>query len=175
MACDHRFMSGPAMSIDHVPLSDVLPSDYVAAAGDLRRLARELDVHRAAADRIGWWWYPEHSRHPPVHVERDYLLLFDTTITLFSGGFDWLELTLDVAWCPELTVNAAVEVACWCSQDHNMHQVRAEHWPVTNSHDLVQAFAAGTAMLTNVLDSGPFDPRAWRVEAGLPDAPSETQ
>jgi hypothetical protein len=168
-------MPGPATSIAHVPLSDVLPGDYVAVAGDLRQLARELDVHHLAAGRIGWHWYPEHVQPPPRSSERAYLLLFDVTITLFNSGFDWLELTLDVAWRPELTVNAAVEVACWCPQDHNMHQVREAHWQVTSCHDLVEAFAAGTAMLTNVLDSGPFDPRAWRVEVGLPDAPPETE
>ena len=163
------------MSIDHVPLSDVLPADYVAAAGELRRLARRLDLHPAAADRIRWWWFPEHSMRPSVPSELLCPLLFDTAIRLFDTGFDWLELTLNVGWCPELTVNAAVEVACWCSPDHNMHQVREEHWPVTNRHDLVEGFAATTAMLTDVLDSGPFDPSPWRVEAGLPDAPSPTQ
>jgi hypothetical protein len=166
-------MSGPATSIAHVPLSEVLPSDYAAAADDLRRLARELELHRSATDRIEWCWYPEHTSHPPGPAERCYLLLFDTTIALFASGLDWLELTLDVAWSPQLTVNAAVEVACWCPQDHNMHQVRAAHWPVTNGRDLVEAFAAATAMVTNVLDSGPFDPSAWRVAAGLPQPGSE--
>lgn len=160
------------MSIDHVPLSDVLPSDYVAAMDELQRLARTLDLHRAAADRIGWWWYPEHRRPPSGDA---YVLLFDTTITLFNSGHDWLELTLDVAWRPELTVNAAVEVACWCQQDHGMHQVRSERLPVANSHDLAESFAGGIAILTNVLDSGPFDPSAWRVGAGLPDAPPQRQ
>jgi hypothetical protein len=162
-------MSGPARTIDDVPLSDVLPDDYVAGAGELRRLARALELHRAAAGRIQWWWFPEHSTPPSVPTERDYRLLFDTAITLFSTGYDWLALTLDVAWCPELTVNAAVEVACWCYPDHNMHQVREEQWPVTNSHDLVEGFAAGTAMLMNFLDSGPFHPSPWRIEAGLPE------
>lgn len=168
-------MSGPVMSIGHVPLADVLPSDYVAVMGELQRVAGALDLHPAAVDRIGWWWYPEHRKRPPVATDGVYVLLFDTTIALFNSGHDWLELTLDVAWCSGLTVNAAVEVACWCSQDHNMHQVRNERWTVTNSHDLAESFAAGTVLLTNVLDSGPFDPSAWRLEAGLPDAPPQTQ
>jgi hypothetical protein len=92
---------------------------------------------------------------------------------LFDQGSDWLELTLDVAWHPELTVNAAVEVGCWCSPDHNMHQVRGGHGPVVGTDELVEAFTAGTATLVDVLDSGQFDPRLWRLEAGLPDAPSE--
>jgi hypothetical protein len=161
------------MSIDQLPLSDALPSDYAAAVGELRRSARVLEAHPAAVDRIGWWWYPKHRSLSSLQTEHAYILLFDTTITLFNSGHDWLELTLDLAWRPELTVNAAVEVACWCSEDHYMHQVRAEHWPVTNHYDLAESFAAGTAMLTNVLNSGPFDPSDWRVAAGLPDAPPQ--
>jgi hypothetical protein len=152
-------VSGPATSVSHVPLSDVLPSDHAAAAGHLRRLANELDVHPSAAGRIQWHWYPEHNMRPSISAEGSYKLVFDTTITLFNHGSDWLELTLDVAWRPELTVNAAVEVACWCSPDHNMHQVREGHWPAAGADALVEAFAAGIAMLAGVLDSGPFDPR----------------
>jgi hypothetical protein len=37
---------------------------------------------------------------------RGYALIFDTTITLFDQSFDSLELTMDVAWRPDLTVNA---------------------------------------------------------------------
>lgn len=44
-------------------------------------------------------------------------------------------------------------------------------WHAANSHELVDAFATGTAMLTDVLASGPFVPHPWRVHAGLPDAP----
>jgi hypothetical protein len=106
-----------------------------------------------------------------------YLLLVDTTITLYGTRDDWLELTLDIAWIkpPKLTVNAAVEVACWCPRDHNMHQVREASWPVADSHELVEAFAAGTAMLVDVLGSGPFEPRPWRLQAGLPDAPDTSR
>lgn len=153
-----------------MPLSDVLPRDHAAAAGQLLRLAHELEVHPSATDRIQWHWYPEHNTKPAMPTGRGYELVFDATVTLFRQGFDWLELTLDVAWRPELTVNAAVEIACWCPTDHNMHQVRESHWPVAGTEELVEAFAAGVAMLAGVLDSGPFDPRPWRLEAGLPDA-----
>lgn len=168
-------MSGPVMSVDHVPLADVLPSDYLSAMDELQRLAGALDLHPAAVDRIGWSWYPEHRKRPPAGTGGAYVILFDTTIALFNSGHDWLELTLDVAWRSGLTVNAAVEVACCCSQDHHMHQVRNHRWTVTTSHDFAKNFAAGTAMLTNVLDSGPFDPSVWRLDAGLPDAPPQTQ
>jgi hypothetical protein len=42
---------------------------------------------------------------------------------------------------------------------------------VANSSEMVDAFAAGTAMLVDVLDAGPFEPHPWRTKAGLPDPP----
>jgi hypothetical protein len=174
---DHRSMVGPAPSLAHVPLGEVLPPDYLGVEGELRRLANELDRHPSAADQSAWHWYPD-RREPPQASDRGaYLLLVDTTITLYDTRDDWLELALDIAWLapPKLTVNAAVEVACWCPQDHNMHQVRTARWHAINSHELVEAFAAGTAMLLDVLATGPFDPRHWRVQAGLPDAPDTSR
>jgi hypothetical protein len=150
----------------------VLPSGFAAAERDLRRLAHDLEAHRSAAGHVQWHWYPEHNTKLATSTERICYLVFDTTITLFNQGNDWLELTLDVGWCPELTVNAAVEVACWCPKDHNMHQVRESRRPVANSDELVEAFADGTAMLMRVLDSGLFDPGVWQAESGLPDASS---
>jgi hypothetical protein len=167
-------MAGPVPSIDQVPLRDVLPPWLRTAEQDLRRSAHKLDRHPSAVDRIAWHWYPEHTEAASTFDEGNYLLLADTTITLLNTGDDWLELTLDIAWRkpPQLTVNAAVEVACWCPQDHNLHQVRATELLVASDHELIEAFAAGTAMLTDVLESGPFDPRPWRIRAGLPDAPT---
>jgi hypothetical protein len=159
----------------HVPLREVLPGDYLSAEGDLRRLANELDSHLAAADRTAWHWYPDNRTQPSrTSNRRPYLLLLvDATITLYNTRDDWLELTLGIAWLapPKLTVDAALEVACWCPQDHNMHQVRQAQWHAADSRDLVEAFAAGTAMLMDVLASGPFEPHPWRVQVGLPDAP----
>jgi hypothetical protein len=157
----------------HVPLREVLPRDYLSAEGELQRLASELDSHPSAADRTEWHWYPDRTEPPPpTSPGRLYQLLVDTTITLYDANYDWLELTLDIAWMtpPKLTVNAAVEVGCWCPQDHNMHQVRVAQWQAADSHELVEGFAAGTAMLIDVLASGPFEPRPWRVRAGLPEA-----
>lgn len=156
-----------------MPLLDVLPSGHGAAADALRDLGHQIDNHPATAGRIQWHWYPEYNTKPSTSAKSTYFLVFDATITLFNQGADWLELMLDLAWRPQLTVNAAVQVGCWCSPDHNMHQVREGHWPVTDPSDLVEAFTAGTAMLAGVLDSGRFDPRIWRLEAGLPDAPPD--
>jgi hypothetical protein len=170
---DHRSMGGPALSLAHVPLSEVLPHEYLGAEGELRGLAAALDSHPSAAGRSAWHWYPERREPPQSLGGGGFLLLVATAITVYNTGDDWLELTLDIGWLapPLLTVSAAVEVACWCPQDHNMHPVRTARWHAADSLQLVQAFATGTAMLTEVLDTGPFDPHPWRVQADLPDAP----
>jgi hypothetical protein len=61
---DHRSMVGPAPSLTHVPLGEVLPRDFVGVAGELRRVATELDSHPSAVGRSVWHWYPE-RREPP--------------------------------------------------------------------------------------------------------------
>jgi hypothetical protein len=170
-------MAGPAASIAHVPLREALPRDYAAAEDELRRLAHELERHPVAAGRIAWHWYPERTEPSQASEPGTYLLLVDTTVTLYDTGDDWLELSLDVAWLApaELTVSAAVEVACWCLENHNMHQVRHGRWHVADSDELVEAFAAGTAMLIEVLASGPLQPHPWRVQGGLPDVPDTSR
>ena len=153
---------------------EVLPREHLGAEAELRRLANELEKHPLTAGRTAWHWYPgrteppTHSLDPGIH-----LLLVDTTITLYNRRDDWLELTLDIAWlaASTLAVSAAIEVACWCSKNHNMHQVRQGRWHVANTYELTEAFAAGVAMLMAVLVSGPMEPHPWRVQAGLPDAP----
>jgi hypothetical protein len=164
-------VAGPATSIAHVPLHDVLPTACAEAEDDLRRLARVLEGHHLAVNRTAWHWYPANVTESGMASECTNLLLVDATVTLLNTGVDWLELTLGIAWGPELTVNAAIEVACWCAQDHNMHAVREGHWQIAGPRDLADAFAAGIAMLADVLDSGPYEPGAWRVRTGLPDAP----
>jgi hypothetical protein len=102
----------------------------------------------------------------------------DSPVTLYDDARgDWLELNLDIAWQPSasLTVNGAVNVACWCPRDHAGHLVRTAQWHPVDSRELVEAVAAGTAMLTDVLTTGPFDPRPWRAHAGLPDAPETSR
>jgi hypothetical protein len=103
----------------HVPLRDALPHLDLAAEDELRRLASMLDGHPVPAERTAWHWYSQRIEPPPYAPDgRLYLLVLDATITLYSTGDDWLELTVDIAWRTpqQLTVNTAVEVACWCPQ-----------------------------------------------------------
>jgi hypothetical protein len=175
--------AGPKATVDRreCPIACdgcTLPHDYLAAEDELRGLAIPLDSHPSAADRVAWHWYPEDNSPPPASDElRIYRLLVDLTISLYDADSDWLELTLEIAWQQpsKLTVNAAVEVACWCTPDHNMHQARTASRQIANSHELAGGFAAAVAMLAEVLDSGPFDPHPWRVQAGLPDGPAPSR
>jgi hypothetical protein len=129
-----------------------------------------LERHRSAAGRTAWHWYPEHTQPAASADGSMSFLILDATVTLMNTGVDWLQLTLDIAWrTPErLTVNAAVEVACWCSTDHNMHRVREAQWLVNSTAELLEGFTAGTAMLSDVLDSGPYEPGPWRTASHLP-------
>ncbi|XVV10248.1 hypothetical protein ACQP2X_36160 [Actinoplanes sp. CA-131856] len=157
-------MAGPVSSIAYVPLHEVLPPGFARAEGRLRELASRLERHHSA-DRVAWHWYPEHLGALGT--------LARITITLYDTRDDWLELNLGVARREDrqLTVEAAVEVACWCPDDHNLHQVRHRSWDVDDDFDLADAVAAGVKMLSAVLADGPFEPQPWRVAAGLPIRP----
>jgi hypothetical protein len=168
-------MAGPASSISQVPLREVLPRGHSGAENELRRLASELDRNPVAAGhRMAPVSRPDGA---PQGKPGTYLLLVDMTNTLYDTAEDSLELSLDIAWLApaELTVNAAVEVACGCPENDNMHQVRRGRWHVADSQELVEAFAAGAAMLTDVLASGPREPHPWRIRAGLPDDPDTSR
>ncbi|MEU5789562.1 hypothetical protein ABZ754_17750 [Micromonospora purpureochromogenes] len=165
-------MAGPVPSLASVPLIEVLPERYRTAVRDLCRTADDLDSHRPPTDRGGWHWYPANAVPPSRHDRGISHLLLDTAVTVHDAGVDWLELTLDIAWSPasNLVVSAAVEVACWCAQDHNMHPVREAQWEVATAGELVEAFAAAAATVRGWLSTGPHDPYTWRRQAGLPDA-----
>jgi hypothetical protein len=141
-------MAGPVSSLAQVPLSEVLPAAYADAESELRRLAGALESSPRADGHVAWHWYPDHREPAQPSDARRYLL--------------------------HLTVNAGVEVGCWCPRDHNMHQVRTVHRTAADSRELAEGFAAGTAMLLEVLAAGPFDPNSWRTLADLPN-PSESR
>ncbi|MEU8820651.1 hypothetical protein [Actinoplanes sp. NPDC048796] len=165
-------MAGPVSSIAYVPLHEVLPPGFAGAEGRLRELAGRLERHHSA-DRVSWHWYPDHVEPPEVLAEGLRRDLVGITITLYNTRDDWLELALYLAWRPgpRLTVEASVEVACWCAENHNMHPVRELSRDADDDFELADAFAAGVKMVTAVLTDGPFEPQPWRAAAGLPIRP----
>lgn len=168
-------MRGPqvAPSLADIPLSELLPEPYTTVLVELRRAGARLDSGRPATEPSRWFWYPANALPPSAPRPGISELLVGTGITLYSTGVDWLELTLDIAWAepPRLAVSAAVEVACWCPQDHNMHQVRDLRWEVATGAELVDALDAAATTLLTWLRDGPYLPGPWRTRAGMDNAP----
>lgn len=150
-----------------VPLHAVLPEIYAAALPEVVRLVGGLEGDRA----FGWHWYPEAAANWLPSGDGILRLLVDGAAVVSGSDVDWLALNLVLASAvaPGLIVNAYVEVACWCPEDHNMHPVREIYHRVDDAAGLLAAVRESTAMLADVLHDGPFEPAPWRVAAGLPD------
>ncbi|WP_406335720.1 hypothetical protein [Streptomyces sp. NBC_00203] len=86
-----------------------------------------------------------------------------------AGPGDQLEFLLDVSWTDQgqLSVSAAVNVACWRDVDHATHDADALHVVIGAEPSLSQAFQAGADRLVGWL-ADPRDPDYWRHRAGLP-------
>ena len=90
-------MVRPAPSSAHVPFGEVLPYDYMgaeASCGGWR--PNSTATLRLAIGRPGTGIRSGES--PSIPGRGRYLLLVDTTITLYDTRDDWLELALDIAW-----------------------------------------------------------------------------
>lgn len=96
--------------------------------------------------------------------------MLSATVSLVNTGEDWLELSLLVAFdTPSLLeVAAAVEVACWCRDDHNMHVIERREWVVGSGPALARSFASALQEITRWLATGQREPDPWRDGAGLP-------
>ncbi|WP_200211071.1 hypothetical protein [Micromonospora coerulea] len=154
--------------------------------GDLQLQGLPFDLGQSAYDRMcaaadvlpsagppnvqpAWESYThEASLPPPAAGVR--LLVLSATVSVVDTGQDWLELSLQVAIdTPSLLeVAAAVEVACWCTNDHNMHAVERWEWLVGSGSALARSFDAAIQKITRWLATGPREPDAWRDQAGLP-------
>jgi hypothetical protein len=134
----------------------------------LMAAADALDAVRPPTGRKRWESYAHEG--PPESLSGGSAILFQTEVTLFNEGSDWLELSLDVAFyaVPSLIVTASVEVACWCEPDHNIHFAEQHQWLVGSAGPLADAFEAGTAALHGWIVDGPREPEPRRVRAGLP-------
>ena len=168
-------VAGPVSSLGHVPLSELLPERYLAVVPSLRRSADDLDRHRPANEPGVWNWLPAKTFLPELNDQPSSDLLIYTAILPYDTGVDWLELALDIAWdvSPRLVVNTAVEVACWCSPDHNVHPISQAKWRVATASELAEVFAAATTLMKGWLRDGPHNPDAWRSRVGLPNPPND--
>ncbi|MFI7212770.1 hypothetical protein [Micromonospora maritima] len=116
------------------------------------------------------WESYAHEHAPPPSATGVRTLVLSATVSLADTGEDWLELALTTAFdTPSLLeVAAAVEVACWCTDDHHMHAVERREWVAGSGPALARSFTAATREITRWLATGPHDPQPWRDGAGLP-------
>ncbi|NYF56519.1 hypothetical protein [Micromonospora purpureochromogenes] len=141
--------------------------DRMCAAADVLPSAGTPDVQPA-------WESYTHEDALPRPAAGVQLLVLSATVSVVDTGQDWLELSLQVAFdTPSLLeVAAAVEVACWCTNDHNMHAVERREWLVGSGPALARSFDAAIHKITRWLATGPSEPDPWRDRAGLP-SPSD--
>ncbi|MBU2664977.1 hypothetical protein KOI35_15850 [Actinoplanes bogorensis] len=152
---------------------EVMLPGHESVLDELRRLVTELEAHPAATGRTRWNWFPNLMDRPAGGD--DYVVYLVGSITLFSTGVDWLDVELHLAWDPHRVVSASVNVACWCSENHNQHSVHQSYWAAETDAALVEAFTEATAVLTRFLDSTRTDPDDLRTAAGLPNPRSHAE
>lgn len=157
-----------------VPLTRLLPGLGERSRAQLCRKADRLDLARPRGDVLAdrWLWNPD-SAEVSEHGNKLEILVFGTSVTVMLAvtGVDWLELSLDVcrtAEPPVAVVSAAVEVACFCPVNHNVHPVRERRWLFGAAEALFPAFDTAVDAVIEWLD-GPREPPAWRAAAGLPN------
>ncbi|WP_327434509.1 hypothetical protein [Streptomyces sp. NBC_01236] len=152
---------------DAVPLSALFPQLSASEVEVLRRAARAIDEARVGEPEPAWLWASHHAAFPGPGPGIAVILLAD--IVGPAGPGDQLEFLLDVSWTDqgELSVSAAVNVACWCDVDHATHDADALHVVIGGETSLSQAFQAGADRLVDWL-ADPRDPDYWRNRAGLP-------
>jgi hypothetical protein len=165
----------PAGPFVDAPLRELFPGLSALGEVRMRRAAAQLDAASPGSNNAAWDWYLDHVLPPPAPRPGMTHLVLSTSIGMFGTTVDWLELSVNVGWSdrPFLGVSAAVEVACWCAVDHNMHAVRNFEWLAGHADALVVAFESATESVVG-WSSGPRDPNAWRTVAGLPQPPVET-
>ncbi|MCF3130827.1 hypothetical protein [Streptomyces olivochromogenes] len=157
-------MRGP---FDRVPLDELFPHVDDLGRQRMRRAVAMVDAVRPADQTPDWEWWPHHINFPGAAVGVPEILL--TEFSLYDDRVDWLAMAIDVEWTAagRLRVCAAVEVACWCTENHNAHYAPSLEIPVRDDASLEAAFEAAARQLTKWLEE-PWDPEHWRARANLP-------
>ena len=156
-------------AFDRANLTELFADLSAEQATRMRAAAEGVEAVRLPDDIFRWDWWPENVRKDPPD-NRTQLLVLGTTLTLFNNLSDWLELAICVVRerRPTLTVSAAVEVACWCHPDHNMHSVRRKEQLVGTAAAMTEAFESAAASVRRWA-AGSHDPLVHRTAAGLPN------
>ncbi|MFJ4466985.1 hypothetical protein ACIP2X_05605 [Streptomyces sp. NPDC089424] len=164
---DDRIVTPARGAIDDAPLAALFPHLPARDVEALRQVARAVDAVRAEGATTPWEW----TRDPVVTPEPLpwTSVLFGVNFIEHAGAGDQLEFVLQVVWTEsgELAVEAAVNVACWCEDDHATHDVDELSLVVGARDSLVPAFTAGAERLGGWL-ADPRDADHWREVAALP-------
>ncbi|MFC0057266.1 hypothetical protein [Streptomyces actinomycinicus] len=154
-------------AFDDVPLTTLFPELSPAGVEALKDAARAVDAARVNGDKAEWEWAPDHAVFPGPQPGTPIILGLD--VIDHADGGDQLEFLLQVVWTDlgQLAVDAAVNVACWCTTDHATHDVDARSLVVGDATSLLQAFQTGAERLIGWL-ADPRDADYWRARAGLP-------
>ena len=96
-------------------------------------------------------------------------MAFLTTVVIPSAISDWAEIDLGAEYetSVPLRITCEIQVACWCSTDHNIHIVEHHGWLAGNDQTLATAFDQAAAIGTQWLGTD-LNPDHLRQRAGLP-------
>ncbi len=154
-------------SLGGVDLSAVFGISVTAGTRQrLEEIDHCIDLLRPPADEGGWVI----GSGPQVVADgRPLPLAVGTAIGRHYQPDDWLELALDVWYAGRdgLLVTAAVEVACFCPEDHGMHPAANAEWAAQSEAELLIAFDAALDKLA-AWSGDDSTPDVWRRRAGLP-------
>jgi hypothetical protein len=130
----------------------------------LAELGRRLDDLRSASDPNGWTYDDSQGPHPTGQQP------FGTALGWYDNHLDWLELAVDVWPDSEAgpVVAATVEIACFCPNDHNVHEVVHLERAVAGPVDLISAMRWVIDQLT-AWAAHSRDPSEWRRRFNLSD------
>jgi hypothetical protein len=133
-----------------------------AARHRIDEAAHAFDAARP--DSAGWqsWSLPA-TQSPGVPMA------FLTTVVLSSASSDWAEIDLGAEYETStlLRLTCELQVACWCTTDHNMHIVEQQGWLAGDEQTLATTFVQAAALGIKWLGAD-LDPDHLRTRAGLP-------
>jgi len=154
-------------NLDAVPLEQLLPGIDTGCLTRIRAAAASLDAARPRGDAPTWYWHPEHATFPGFDARGSRAVLETGVAT--GDRSDWTELDLDFRWnwIGMREVTATLDVACFCDEDHNVHQVE-ELALLAASYGALSAQLERAVEQVHTWLAGPLEPAYWRDRAGLP-------
>jgi hypothetical protein len=153
--------------LGHVDLSAVLGISLTAEATQrLIDIGDRIDLLRLPGDELGWIIA---SNRGADAGGQPLPLALGTALSRHYEPGDWVELALDI-WHSggnALLVTAAVEVACFCPVDHNVHSAEDAEWTARSEGELLASLEVALGRLA-AWSEDTAGPGTWRSRAHLP-------